>query len=107
MPNRQNPYHPPTNSESLPTKTSLDWKPFVWLNIANAVALAVVVLISFLWAKYEQAQLAQKLGRRYASYDHEYQIYPINGLILLALIFTIPNVVLFIVQFIRRVNARQ
>ncbi len=78
-----------------------------WLNITIAAALGTLVLISFLWAKYEQAQAAQQVGRRYASYDHEYHFYPINGLILLALVFVIPNVVLLILQSRRRKHAQQ
>ena len=109
MPNRENPYQPPTASERLPRNTRVNWKQFGWLNISIGAALVVWVLASFLWAQYEQYQVEQQLGRRYASYDHEYEhhFYPMNGLILLALVFAIPNLALLIVQFRCCVHARQ
>ena len=102
MPDSPNPYQPPTDSEPLLAQRAISGKLFVWLNIAIAATLAILVLFAFLWAKYDEAQMAQQLGNRYVIYDHEYHVYPVNGIILLALVFGIPNVILLIVKFTRR-----
>ncbi len=103
MRNSENPYTPPSGFELLSRKWKVNWKLFVVLNVAIALAVAVLVLTSIAWANYSETQLHQELGRRYASYDREYVFYPLNGLIMLAAIFAIPNIVFFIVQSWRQV----
>lgn len=100
MTNHQNPYQTPTEPAVLPARTGVSWKSFVRLNVAVAIALGVLVLVSLAWAKYEQFQMSQRVGR-YTTYDHEYHFYPMRGLILLALIFAIPNIALLVVKFSR------
>jgi len=107
MPDSPNPYQPPTDSEPLLVQRAISGKLFVWLNIAIAATLAILVLFAFLWAKYDEARMAQQLGNRYVTYDHEYHVYPVSGIILLALVFGIPNVILLIVKFTRRRGVSQ
>ncbi len=107
MPNRENPYQTPADSGRLLINNRVDWKQFGWLNFAIATALGVLILASFLWSRYQWYRLEQQLGSRYVSYDHEYHFYPINGLIFVATVFAIPNIVLLIIQFRRRILANR
>ena len=92
----ENPYQPPDKPEQIRVPKAINWRLFWLLNIGLVGALVTLILAAFLWSRFEQAQVEQQLGGRYATYDHEYEVhvYPINGLIILALVFAVPNLVL-------------
>lgn len=101
MNQKRNPYDPPTATGQTRAKSAINGRLFLFVNIGLVCALAMIGLASFLWAKFEDAQVQQQLGGRYATYDHEYEFYPISGLIVLALFFVVPNLILVVVQLAR------
>ena len=65
-----------------------------------AATLVAMVGVSFLWSRIELWQMETQLGRRYATYDHEYTTHfdPFAGLILIATIFAVANLVYFAIK---------
>lgn len=63
--------------------------------------MAGLFLASLLWFAYDDAQVRQQLGRRYVSYDREFEFHPASGMIQLALFFALPNLVLVVIQLFR------
>ena len=97
MKESENPYHPPVAAKRV---LGFNWKWLGLLNLAIICSIGALIFCSMLWAKYTEAQIEQQIGRRYASYDAEFVavIDPIVGLILLFLVFAIPNAIFIAAQ---------
>ena len=100
MPNSKNPYQS-LKTPPVPKNKKTPWVSFTKLNITIATTLPIILLLSFLWADYQANLLEQRL-ERYATYDHEYHFNPIGGVILLVLIFAIPNIALLALKLSTR-----
>ena len=100
MKESENPYHPPVGAER---RLGFSWRWLVILNVAIVSSIGILISASLLWAKYTEAQVDRQIGRRYASYDAEFEVVfdPTAGLVLLALVFAIPNAIFIIAQFRR------
>ena len=98
MKDSENPYLSPVGAERV---EGFNWKWLGLLNLAIVSSIGALIFCSLLWAKYSEAQIEQEIGRRYTSYDAEYSVVidPIAGLILLVLVFAIPNAIFAITQF--------
>ena len=104
MPDRDNPYASPT-PDSLRAKSRGGVQPFIWLNLVITITIAVLVFASFYW--FSQMQKEPPLNGRYATYDREVEVVydPLSGIIMLLILFAIPNIVLIVVQSWRRGKA--
>ncbi|MFT5303851.1 MAG: hypothetical protein ACI87E_002093 [Mariniblastus sp.] len=107
QPTGKNPYRSPRDHKLSSSNKKVDWKSLALLNIATAGILATLILSSFLWNQYERAARQEVLGRRYAVYDVEHNFNVGNGLIMLAVVFAVANVVFFAVHFSQRLSERE
>ena len=101
MNQHKNPYQSPKSDSDEPTIVrSLKWRGVVKFNCMVAATLVAMVGVSFLWSRIELWQMEAQLGRHYATYDHEYTTHfdPFAGLILIATIFTVANLVYFAIE---------
>ena len=106
MSQQENPYQAPTDLDQRQNNRSISWKSFWILNIGIFLALATVILISFAWDAFEHIQRTNQLGNRYVSYDHQYEVRPFAGLVVLAVVFGIPNLLFFAMQMLKRSSPR-
>ena len=92
-----NPFQSPKNGGNYIRDGGTNWRSGALFNASVLGALALLIALSATWSWFQSAQMEQSLGRRYASYDHEYSVH-INWAtcaVMVGGIFAIANIVFF------------
>lgn len=104
-----NPYQSPRKDDGDVESSPSIWRSILLFNVGVAGVLAMIVFTSFLWSAYETARIQQQLaGRRFASYDVEYQLnyYPLAAVVALVIIFLVANLCFFAIRYLQRLSQR-
>ncbi len=103
-----NPYRPPNEPRVSQSTLPINWKSFCLFNLGILAVLVALAFISFAWAQYQEEIVSQQLGRRFASYDEEFHtvIHPVNGFIVIAVVFAVANLVFLAVRFLNRLGQK-
>ena len=70
-----NPFQAPKSGGAHARDGGVNWRSVALFNVSVLGTLALLVAVSAAWSWFQSTQMEQTLGRRYASYDHEYSVH--------------------------------
>ena len=70
-----NPFESPKSGGMNTNDGGINWRSVALFNVSVLGTLFLLVAVSAAWSWIQSTRLEQALGRRYASYDHEYSVH--------------------------------